>query len=152
MPKKKILVFCNRKDSFNLCKALLKDIYFIVNGGNGTNGLQRAVVESPDLILLDLSNEFESGLSFCSELGRNEVTCGIPVIILYDSAHREAIVKTEGFGVTGHIPKPIVPTLLIKRIQTAIERYPDSVIRCPDCLKVMQAGWVFCPYDGTRLS
>ena len=151
MQKKKILVVSDNKHSLNLCKKLLGSSYRVIPAENGRDGIKAAIRESPDLILIDLDDNVEKGLSLCSEFNRRETTCKVPLGIICESFHAEAVGRAGNLGVVSYIPKPFIPTLLIKRIQTVLESYSGNLIRCRKCLKPMRAGWSFCPYDGTGL-
>lgn len=151
MQKKKILVVGNNKHSLNLCIKLLGNSYRVIPAENGKEGIKAAIRESPDLILVELNNNVEEGLSLCSEFNRRKTTSKIPLGIIYESCSAEAAGKVGSLGVVSYIPKPIIPALLIKRVQTALEGYSGKLIRCGKCLKPMRAGWSFCPYDGTKL-
>lgn len=151
MREKKILVVDEHKHSLNLCRKLLDESYRVIPAENGRDGIKAAIRESPDLILIDLADNVEKGLSLCSELTRREITWKIPLMIIYESCHAEAVERAGSLGAVGYIPKPIIPTLLIKRVQTTLERYSGNLIRCINCLKPMRAGWSYCPYDGTKL-
>jgi len=149
--KKKILVVDDHKHSLNLCKKLLDESYRVIPAENGRDGIEAAIRESPDLILIDLDDNVKKGLSLCSEFTRRETTWKIPIMIICESCHAEAVGRADSLGVVSYIPKPIIPTLLIKRVHTVLERYSGSLIRCTNCLKPMRASWSYCPYDGTKL-
>ena len=135
MHKKKILVVDEHKHSLNLCKKLLDESYRVIPAGNGRESIEAAI----------------RGLSLCSEFTRRETTWKIPIMIICESCQAEAVGRADSLGVVSYLPKPIIPTLLIKRVHTVLERYSGSLIRCTNCLKPMCAGWSYCPYDGTEL-
>ena len=151
MLQKKILVIDDSKEIIAFCKMILSENYSVISAENVKDGIEAAERESPDLILLDLSEEFEKGCGICKKLTQGEATRNIPVVILYLSGDEEIVRSANSLGVVDYIPKPIIPTLLLKRVQTVIERYSGRINRCGKCFKPMQVDWSFCPYDGTRL-
>ena len=71
--------------------------YEVVSATNGEQALQLAENQAPDVILLDALVPDIKGRRFLVELRHNRATAGIPVIILADSAARNAErLKREG--------------------------------------------------------
>jgi CheY-like chemotaxis protein len=149
--KKRILVIDDKKQSLNLCKKLLGELYRVIPAENSGDGIKAAIRQSPDLILVDLNDNFEKGLSLCRKFTRRDATWKIPLVIICESSHAGVVERTGSLSVVDYIPKPIRPALLIKLVQTTLERYSGSLTRCRNCLRSMRAGWAFCPYDGAKL-
>ena len=69
------------------CEAGLKKQDFVVSTAeDGKKGIQQALLESPDLILLDMLMPGFSGLETLKILKSDERTQGIPVVILSNSS------------------------------------------------------------------
>jgi len=73
---------------------------------DGRKGLDLAVREKPDLILLDIMLPTMSGLEICSSLKTNPETKNIPVIMVSVKAADEDIKAGLAKGANGYISKP----------------------------------------------
>jgi CheY-like chemotaxis protein len=91
--QKKILVLDDEPNVVTYLETLLRDNgYETVSAGDGSEGMQKARSEKPDLITLDISMPEESGVRFYRELKQDPDLAGIPVVIVT--------------GVTGYGYKP----------------------------------------------
>ena len=94
---------------------------------DGVKGLETAVAERPDLIVLDLMLPGMDGLSVCKTLKRNESTEIIPVIML--TARGEEVDRIVGFelGADDYIVKPFSPREFVLRVRAVLRRFePDK--------------------------
>ena len=73
---------------------------------DGRLGLDLAVKEKPDLILLDIMLPTMSGLEICTNLKTNPETKNIPVIMVSVKASDEDIKAGLSKGANGYISKP----------------------------------------------
>jgi len=87
---------------------------------NGKVGLQKALTEKPDLILLDIMLPGMNGLEICRELRQNNVD--IPILML--TAKGEEIDKVIGFemGADDYISKPFSIRELLARVKAHLRR------------------------------
>jgi two-component system, OmpR family, phosphate regulon response regulator PhoB len=97
---------------------------------DGTEGLRKAQMVLPDLVLLDLMLPGLSGIDVCRELRSGERTRDIPIIIL--SAKAEETDQVVGFslGADDYVTKPFSVKVLLQRIkalQRRIEGATDPV-------------------------
>ena len=88
---------------------------------DGTEGLRKAQMLLPDLVLLDLMLPGLSGIEVCRELRAGERTRDIPVIII--TAKTEETDQVVGFslGADDYVPKPFSVKVLMHRIK-AVQR------------------------------
>lgn len=103
---KKILVI---EDELNLRKSI-EDIlssegYTVFTASDGEEGLQRAVSETPDLVLLDLILPKKDGFSVLKELRENDVTAKIPVIVLSNLGEMEDVGRVLELGANRYLVK-----------------------------------------------
>ncbi|MDE5604204.1 MAG: response regulator transcription factor [Eubacterium sp.] len=118
---KRILII---EDDLNI-QTLEKD-YLEANGfsvktaGNGTDGLNLALNEEFDLILLDIMLPGIDGLEICRRI-RDIVD--IPILLV--SAKKEDLdkIKGLGYGADDYIVKPFSPSELVARVIAHIGRY-----------------------------
>ena len=92
---------------------------------NGADALDRAKIEPPDLVLLDLLLPEVDGLEVCRTLKRDPETAGIPIIML--TAKGEAIDRIVGLelGVDDYITKPFSPREVMLRVRAVLRRAPN---------------------------
>ncbi len=83
--------------------------------------IQSALVERPDLILLDIMMPEVDGYEVCSQLKANPKTRNIPVIFL--SAKGEVFDKVKGFslGAVDYITKPFAAEEVVARIENHLK-------------------------------
>lgn len=73
-----------------------------------------------ELVLMDLNLNTANGFDLIGRLRTIEPYREIPVIILTEHADRENVAIARLAGVKGYLVKPVVPALLIERVQMAI--------------------------------
>jgi len=99
---------------------LINNNYKVLEAEDGLQGLETAIKEKPDLILLDLMLPGMNGLDICKDL-RNRGS-KIPIIIL--TAKNEDIDKVMGleFGADDYMTKPFSVHELMARIKAVLRR------------------------------
>ncbi|MCE2395509.1 response regulator [Candidatus Poribacteria bacterium] len=92
---------------------------------NGADALDRAKIEPPDLVLLDLLLPEVDGLEVCRTLKGDPETAGIPIIML--TAKGEAIDRIVGLelGADDYITKPFSPREVMLRVRAVLRRAPN---------------------------
>ena len=121
--RKRILVVEDDQDILSLIEWHLKaEGYQPLTEKDGQRGLDVALREKPDLIVLDLMLPSLDGLEICKMLKKNEATEHIPVIML--TAKGEEIDRIIGFelGADDYMVKPFSPRELLLRIKVIIRR------------------------------
>jgi len=106
--------------------ALLQRDYLEINDfeveieSNGKSGLQKALSQEYDLIILDLMLPELNGFEICKKIRESK---DIPILIV--SAKTEDIDKIRGFGLGADdfIVKPFSPSELIARVKAHLSRY-----------------------------
>lgn len=98
--------------------------YEIISAGNGQDGIEKAIQEKPDLILLDVLMPKMSGHEVLVKLKENEVTRPIPVVMLTARGGNKEMVKSIGKeGAADYITKPYTKeTLLITVMKVLVEK------------------------------
>lgn len=133
---KTILVIEDEPDIRNLVTWHLEsEGYRTIKSGDGSKGLEAAIHEKPDLIVLDLMLPGVNGIEVCKTLKRNQATAGIPVIML--TAKGEEVDRIVGFelGADDYVVKPFSPRELILRIRAVLNRYEHAPEQTPKILR-----------------
>ena len=136
--KEKILIIEDEKDLVKGLKMNLVDEGYKVDYAlDGKEGLEKAMGENPDLILLDIMLPGMDGLEICKELRRNKID--IPILML--TAKGEEIDKVIGLeiGADDYISKPFSIRELLARIKAHLRRENRSVDMVPG---VIQLGFI----------
>jgi signal transduction histidine kinase/CheY-like chemotaxis protein/HAMP domain-containing protein len=132
LPKKEglltILVAEDNPDNMFTVRAILKNKYNILEAVDGKLALEKAQVNLPDLILMDISLPKMDGLTVVKFLKEKEATKDIPVIAVTARAmkgEREKIIES---GCDDYISKPIDPEIMLGKIDEWIKKkgIPDN--------------------------
>jgi two-component system alkaline phosphatase synthesis response regulator PhoP len=94
--------------------------YEVVTALDGEQALEKARVEKPDLIVLDIMMPKLDGYETCKRLKADDATKAIPVILL--SAKGRNVDQKIGFevGADDYITKPFSPRKLVERINAIL--------------------------------
>ncbi len=116
MPRK-ILIVEDNDDSRELAVKVLKNKGFqTVEAADGEAAVEKAIAESPDLILLDISIPKMDGYEVTKKLKTLEQFADIPIVALTAHAMKGDREKVIGAGFEGYISKPI-----------NVREFPDQV-------------------------
>lgn len=133
---KKILIVDDEKNIVDILKFNLKREGFeTIEAYDGEQGLELALNQKPDLILLDIMLPKMDGFTVCRKVRQ---TLSTPVLML--TAKEEEVDKVLGLelGADDYITKPFSPRELIARVKANIRRTsltetaanPGSIIKC----------------------
>ncbi|TSA30261.1 MAG: response regulator [Ignavibacteriales bacterium] len=118
---KKILIIDDSPDSvFLLQDRLEREGFEIAKAYNGEMGIQKAVDEKPDLILLDIMMPDISGYDVCKTLSSKDETKLIPIILLTALTEADNLKQGLQSGAFDYIKKPFNRIELIARINSAL--------------------------------
>lgn len=119
--KSKILVVEDHADMRQYIREELEKEYDIIEAVNGEDGLNKALNNSPDLILSDIMMPHMDGLEFCKRIKTDERTSHIAVILLTARSSQEY--KMEGLetGADDYLIKPFYSAELLLRIHNLLE-------------------------------
>ena len=121
MNSMKVLIIDDDVDSLAIAKLRLrKDGYIIQSACNGSEGLEKARTDSPDLILLDVQMPGKSGFEVCEELKSTADLCNIPVIFLSAADDISEKVKGLDLGAVDYVTKPFDIFELRARVRAAL--------------------------------
>jgi DNA-binding response OmpR family regulator len=118
MTRKKILLVDDSKTVLLMEQMILKKgPYDVVMASDGSEGLDRAVAELPDLILMDLVMPRMNGLEAVRELRKRESTKSIPVIMVTTRGEAESMEAGFASGCNDYLTKPIDGSTLLAKVR-----------------------------------
>lgn len=117
--KQKVLVVDDDSAIRELMQVYLEDDFQVITASNGLEAIEKAVKESPNLILLDIMLPQKNGWDVCKEIRQFSK---VPIIMV--SAKVEEIDKILGLelGADDYITKPFSPRELLARVKAQIRR------------------------------
>lgn len=123
MAKNKILIV---EDEASLVEVLSYNLqregYEVVVAIDGREGLRKAQMQLPDLVILDLMIPLLGGIDICRELRGSPRTGGISILML--TAKGEETDQVVGFavGADDYVTKPFSVKVLLQRIKVLLRR------------------------------
>lgn len=119
----KILVVEDDLESLKLIGLMLQSRgYQVLAAQNGPQAIQKAVTESPDLVLLDVMMPGIDGYEVARRLRADPRTAHLPIVML--TARGQVTDKVAGFeaGADEYLVKPVHPAELLTRIEALLAR------------------------------
>lgn len=119
---KKILVIDDLPENiFILQDRLTQEGYEVITAHGGTEGLEKAYSNLPNLILLDVMMPDMNGFDVCNTLVNDDRTKHIPIILVTARAAAEDIKAGLESGAFDYIKKPFNRVELMARVQSALK-------------------------------
>ncbi|MDD5747869.1 MAG: response regulator, partial [Actinomycetota bacterium] len=123
LKKKRILLIDDEVALLEVVKANLEiEGYDVETAMSGETGIVTAMVDEPDLIILDIVMPDIDGWEICRRLRADKRTRYIPVIMLTALGETEYIVKGFECGADDYLSKPFENAELFARIKSALAR------------------------------
>ena len=117
-----VLIADDEPDIRKVAKLILeKRGYQVITAIDGEEALQKADIEKPDILLLDLVMPGKSGLEVCKILKSKPKTNSIPIVIFTVLGRDIDRTLTQQAGADGHLIKPFTPKDLHLEIKKQIE-------------------------------
>lgn len=121
---KRILIVEDERDVLDLLMLTLRKAggFSVLTATDGATGLQKARLEKPAFIILDLMLPKMPGLELCKVLKTDPATSRIPIMMLTAKAEEiDRIVGLE-FGADDYVTKPFSPREVTLRIRAILRR------------------------------
>jgi signal transduction histidine kinase/CheY-like chemotaxis protein len=115
-----ILVVEDSADVRNYIKGALSDTYSVIEAENGQEGIQKARMLIPDLIISDIMMPETDGFELCRALKNDVKTSHIPIILLTSKVEDKDIIEGLETGADDYITKPFNTRILCSRIKNLI--------------------------------
>ena len=139
----KILAIDDKKDNLTILSATLKNLIpdcNVITAQSGPEGIEKAKIESPDTILLDIKMPGMDGYEVCKKLKEDKDTKHIPVIMISAIlTESKDLVKGLDIGADTYLSKPVDRQVLIAQVKTALrmKTAEDTLRRQKDLLEEM---------------
>lgn len=88
---------------------------------NGQEGLEKAEMEQPDLILLDSTMPVMDGMEALAALKANPATRNIPVVMFGAESANDGVERARQLGAVEFIPKPFTGDALVASLAPHLE-------------------------------
>jgi len=119
---KKILVIDDLPENvFMLQDRLENEGYEVITAYDGKSGIDKALNDLPDLVLLDVMMPGITGLEVCTTLVSNPATSNIPIILVTAKAGAEDTKEGLEAGAYDYIKKPFNRIELLARVNSALK-------------------------------
>ena len=119
---KKILIIDDLPENvFLLQDRLEHEGYEVLTAYDGQSGIDRAMAELPDLILLDVMMPGMTGIEACKFLVSDPLTFNIPIILVTAKSGAEDTKEGLEAGAFDYIKKPFNRVELLARVNSALK-------------------------------
>jgi two-component system, cell cycle response regulator DivK len=109
-PQKVVLVVDDLHDQRDIIAIYLEYMgYRVLTAGDGAQALRVVGLDSPDLILMDITMPHLDGYAATRSLKANPLTASIPVLALSANVLGREVADATAAGCDGYLMKPIGP-------------------------------------------
>ena len=113
---------------------LQREGYEVLVAHDGQEGLRKAQMQLPDLIILDLMLPKLDGLEVCRELRAGERTRSVPILMLTARAEETDQVVGFSMGADDYVTKPFSVKVLLQRVK-ALQRRVEQTTDAGDIIE-----------------
>jgi len=120
-----------------LARYLEREGYRVERVSDGALGLERALADPPDLVVLDLMLPSIDGLEVCRRL---RATAPVPVIMLTARGEEADRIAGLELGADDYVAKPFSPREVTARVKAVLRRAAGAMSSLPPEESVLRAG------------
>jgi DNA-binding response OmpR family regulator len=134
MTKQKVLAIDDEENVCDLISAYFdKAGYEVMTAADGVDGIEKARLYRPDMIILDLMLPGMDGLDVCKEIRKSS---NVPIIML--TARTDEVDRVLGLeiGADDYLTKPFSPRELLARVKAVLRR--AAYVPTPDEQQVLK--------------
>ena len=127
--KPKILIVDDEPDILRTLQDRLEmNKYRVITASNGREGLEKALQDKPDIILLDVIMPIMDGFEMLEALSKQPEGKHCAVIMLTARSQPHDIARAKAYGIKHYIVKPFDLSELLDRIEVIAE-HPKAVAK-----------------------
>jgi len=121
----RVLVVDDEPDVLLLCRLNLQQRgHELLEASEGGRALELARERHPDVIVLDLMMPGINGYDVLEALQGDDVTSGIPVLVLTAKSLRADRERSHGLGASAFLTKPFMPSELCEMVDSLLSPDP----------------------------
>jgi two-component system alkaline phosphatase synthesis response regulator PhoP len=123
--QKRILIIEDDKSVLQLIRMyLVNDGFTVIDSYDGSDGLNKTLTETPDLVLLDLNLPKMDGIEVCQKIRSSS---DLPIIMV--TARVDELDKLDGLekGADDYMTKPFSPRELVARVKAVLRRTQKDI-------------------------
>ncbi|MBI5324280.1 MAG: response regulator [Ignavibacteriae bacterium] len=114
---KRVLIIEDNADNMYLMKFILEaNNINVIMATTGLEGIETALKEKPDLILMDIQLPDINGLEVTKRIRESDISNSIPILAVSSYAMTGDKQKALDAGCNGYIEKPIEPETIMDKI------------------------------------
>ena len=122
MSAKMLLIEDNEQNRYLVTFLLEKHGYAVVAAPDGPSGIELAMQESPDLILLDIQLPRMDGYEVARALRERPTLAAIPIVAVTSYAMMGDKEKALASGCDGYLEKPINPETFVSQVEAFLPK------------------------------
>jgi two-component system alkaline phosphatase synthesis response regulator PhoP len=121
--KYKILMADDEENILKLAGGALEELgYEVFTANNGAAAFEKALIEKPDLIILDRNMPVMEGTEVCRKLKDNEEMKNVPVIFLTARDEEKEMIEGLKLGACDYLTKPFSLAELKTRVENILAK------------------------------
>ena len=109
------------EDVLSMLSFALAEEFELLRASDGEQALRLALIERPDLVVLDVHMPKLDGYRVTTQIRRNSATANTPVILLDSQPERIDVLRGFAAGAIDYVTKPLDPFKLLERIRETLE-------------------------------
>lgn len=120
-----MLIVDDDEGNLELLSSIFEDQHITMTAENGQTGFDALQAHGKDIcaILLDVQMPIMDGLEFLHRISRQQIQSRIPVFLITGETDYKIINRAYELGVMDVISKPILPTIVEKRVHSVMELF-----------------------------
>lgn len=139
--KEKILVIDDTQANIEVLLEILSEKYDVMAALDGKSGIEIALEDKPELILLDVMMPEMDGYEVCKVLKGKFTTAQIPIVFLTAKTDEESIECAYDIGASDYVSKPFKPKELLARVnkEIKVQQLISSLEKSQEELKLLSS-------------
>ncbi len=121
-----ILIGDADEDVLSTLSLALGEEFELLRAHDGEQALRLALIERPDLVVLDAHMPKLDGYRITAQIRRNAATANTPVILLDSQPERIDVLRGFAAGAIDYVTKPLDPFTILDRVRETLE--PDEIV------------------------
>ncbi|MGZ3699391.1 MAG: response regulator transcription factor [Bdellovibrionota bacterium] len=126
---KRLMIIDDDTDNRDLMTQMLAPSYEVISCASGKEGIERAIQERPEVILLDVHMPHMNGLEVCQRLKGHHLTRDIPVMMVSVESGIDYRVYSLEMGAEDYVTRPFHVRELMARINARIRRKTTDQVK-----------------------